>query len=62
MVQNHMLQLLSLIAMEPPSALDGQSIRDEKVKVLHVLPLTPKEVGASTVRGQYGVGESTARW
>jgi glucose-6-phosphate 1-dehydrogenase len=58
MVQNHMLQLLCLIAMEPPSALDAQSIRDEKVKVLRtLLPLTPKEVAASTVRGQYGVGE-----
>ena len=58
-VQNHMLQLLCLIAMEPPSALDAQSIRDEKVKVLRTLmPLTPKEVAASTVRGQYGVGEN----
>jgi glucose-6-phosphate 1-dehydrogenase len=58
MVQNHMLQLLCLIAMEPPSALDAQSIRDEKVKVLRTLPSwTPKEVAAGTVRGQYGVGE-----
>ena len=57
-VQNHMLQLLCLIAMEPPSALDPQSIRDEKVKVLRALvPLTPKEVATRTVRGQYGVGE-----
>ncbi|MGH7896784.1 MAG: glucose-6-phosphate dehydrogenase [Candidatus Binatia bacterium] len=58
MVQNHMLQLLSLIAMEPPSALEAQSIRDEKVKVMRALvPLTRKQVAASTVRGQYGVGE-----
>jgi glucose-6-phosphate 1-dehydrogenase len=58
MVQNHMLQLLSLTAMEPPIALDAQSIRDEKVKVLRLLaPLTTKEVAASTVRGQYGHGE-----
>jgi glucose-6-phosphate 1-dehydrogenase len=58
MVQNHMLQLLCLIAMEPPSALDAQSIRDEKVKVMRALdPLTRKEVAESTVRGQYGVGE-----
>ena len=57
-VQNHILQLLCLIAMEPPSSLEPQSIRDEKVKVLRALiPLTPKEVAASTVRGQYGVGE-----
>jgi len=57
-VQNHMLQLLCLIAMEPPSALEAQSIRDEKVKVLRALvPPTRKEVAAYTVRGQYGVGE-----
>jgi glucose-6-phosphate 1-dehydrogenase len=58
MVQNHMLQLLTLIAMEPPSMLEAQSIRDEKVKVMRALePLTRKQVAASTVRGQYGVGE-----
>jgi glucose-6-phosphate 1-dehydrogenase len=58
MVQNHMLQLLCLIAMEPPSALEAQSIRDEKVKVLRALePLSRRSVAASTVRGQYGVGE-----
>ena len=62
MVQNHMLQLLSLIAMEPPSALDAQSIRDEKVKVLRtLLPLTREEVAATTVRGQYGFGESDGK-
>ncbi|MFQ5851088.1 MAG: glucose-6-phosphate dehydrogenase [Candidatus Binatia bacterium] len=56
-VQNHMLQLLCLISMEPPSALEPQSIRDEKVKVLRALvPLTPNEVKNSTVRGQYGIG------
>jgi glucose-6-phosphate 1-dehydrogenase len=58
MVQNHMMQLLALIAMEPPSALEATSIRDEKVKVVRaILPLTKKEVAAYTVRGQYGVGE-----
>lgn len=58
LVQNHMLQLLCLIAMEPPAALEAQAIRDEKVKVLRaLLPLSRKEVAASTVRGQYGVGE-----
>jgi glucose-6-phosphate 1-dehydrogenase len=57
-VQNHMLQLLCLIAMEPPSAFDGGAIRDEKVKVLRaVSPLSRKQVAAATVRGQYGVGE-----
>jgi glucose-6-phosphate 1-dehydrogenase len=53
-----MLQLLCLIAMEPPSPLEAQAIRDEKVKVLRaVVPLTRKEVAACIVRGQYGVGE-----
>ena len=47
-----------LIAMESPSALDAQSIRDEKVKtLLELIPLSCKEVAASTVRGQYGWGE-----
>jgi glucose-6-phosphate 1-dehydrogenase len=50
MVQNHMLQLLALIAMEPPVALDTESIRDEKVKVLRSLKVAPTDV----VRGQYG--------
>jgi glucose-6-phosphate 1-dehydrogenase len=50
-----MLQLLCLTAMEPPSALESQSIRDEKVKVLRaLLPMTPQEVAENTVRGQYG--------
>jgi glucose-6-phosphate 1-dehydrogenase len=58
MVQNHMMQLLCLIAMEPPAAIDGQAVRDEKVKVLRaILPMTPEEVASATVRGQYGVGE-----
>ena len=61
-VQNHMLQLLCLIAMEPPAALDAHSIRDEKVKVLRALvQLTREEVAASTVRGQYGAGESDGK-
>lgn len=53
MVQNHMLQLLALIAMEAPAELDSTSIRDEKVKVLRSLrPVAPHE----SVRGQYGAG------
>jgi glucose-6-phosphate 1-dehydrogenase len=57
MVENHLLQLLTIIAMEPPSTLDATSLRDEKVKVLRALdPLTRKEVAANTVRGQYGPG------
>ncbi|NLJ85306.1 MAG: glucose-6-phosphate dehydrogenase [Firmicutes bacterium] len=57
MVQNHMLQLLTLIAMEPPVALDADSVRDEKVKVLRSLrPLTKAAVTEQVVRGQYGPG------
>ena len=57
MVQNHMLQLLALIAMEPPARFDGTSIRDEKVKVLRSLrAITPAEAPHLTVTGQYGAG------
>lgn len=57
MVQNHMFQLLALTAMEPPSSLDPDSIRSEKVKVLKSLrPITPREVSAQTVRAQYAQG------
>ncbi|NDH86258.1 glucose-6-phosphate dehydrogenase (NADP(+)), partial [bacterium] len=54
MVQNHMMQLLSITAMEPPANLTSQSIHDEKVKVLRSIP-TPKVevVRASTIRAQY---------
>ena len=62
MVQNHILQLLTLITMEPPAALDAQAIRDEKVKVVRALsPFSTKEVAANTVRGQYGVGEKDGK-
>lgn len=53
MVQNHMLQLLALTAMEPPADFDSTSIRDEKVKVLRSLRVVSPE---ETVRGQYGSG------
>jgi len=57
MIQNHMLQLLTLVAMEPPIAFDANSVRDEKVKVLHALqPLTGRDVLTNTVRAQYGTG------
>src|SRR5258705_2906432 len=57
MVANHMLQLLSLTAMEPPVAFDADSVREEKVQVLRSIhPLMPDEVVARTVRGQYGPG------
>ena len=57
MVQNHMLQLLCLIAMDPPVSLDADRVRDEKLKVLRALkPMDPHEVGSLTVRGQYTQG------
>ena len=57
MVQNHLLQLLTLIAMEPPIDLNTESIRDEKVKLLRSLvALSPEFVKHNIVRGQYGSG------
>ncbi len=54
MVQNHMLQLLALVAMEPPADFNATAVRDEKVKVLRALrPITSADVEASTVTGQY---------
>jgi glucose-6-phosphate 1-dehydrogenase len=61
MVQNHMLQLLCMVAMEPPISLAPDAIRDEKLKVLRSLkPIAQHNVSALTVRGQYrsGVAES----
>jgi glucose-6-phosphate 1-dehydrogenase len=57
MVQNHLLQLLCLIAMDPPSNLDADAIRDEKVKVLKALkPFTDEALAREVVRGQYIAG------
>ena len=57
MVQNHMLQLLALIAMEPPARFDGTAIRDEKVKVLRSLrPIDEADAPTLTVTGQYTAG------
>jgi glucose-6-phosphate 1-dehydrogenase len=57
MVQNHMMQLLCLVAMEPPSDLQPDSVRNEKVKVLRSLrPITRADVQQFVVRGQYGPG------
>jgi len=56
-VQNHLLQLLALVAMEPPVALDADTIRDEKVKVFRAIrPVPCEEVGQCMVRGQYAAG------
>lgn len=57
MVQNHLLQLVALVAMEPPASYASTAVRDEKVKVLRCLrPVTAETVKALTVKGQYGSG------
>ena len=57
MVQNHLLQVLSLIAMEPPVSLESECIRNEKVKLLKsIRTLKPKDVAEQVVRGQYFAG------
>lgn len=57
MLQNHLLQILTFIAMEPPVNLEAKSIRREKVKVLEALrPITANNVAEKTVRGQYASG------
>ncbi len=59
MVQNHLLQLLCIVAMEPPVSLDPDAVRDEKLKVLRSLrPMTVSDVARDTVRGQYTPGAS----
>jgi glucose-6-phosphate 1-dehydrogenase len=56
-MQNHMFMLLALIAMEPPTSLEGEAIRNEKVKLLRsIRRTTPEEALWNTVRGQYGEG------
>jgi glucose-6-phosphate 1-dehydrogenase len=62
MIQNHALQLLTMIAMEPPSTNDADAIRDEKLKVLKSLrPFTPETVARDVVRGQYRAGTVEGR-
>ncbi len=57
MVQNHLLQLLCLVAMEPPTYVGRETVRDEKLKVLQALkPMGPTDVDRDTVRGRYGQG------
>jgi glucose-6-phosphate 1-dehydrogenase len=57
MVQNHLLQVMSLVAMEPPVSLDAEPIRDEKVKLLKsIRPILPENVAKQVVRGQYFAG------
>ena len=57
MVQNHLMQLLCLVAMEPPNSLEAESIRDEKVKIVKALrPIDAETVKEHVVRGQYSQG------
>jgi glucose-6-phosphate 1-dehydrogenase len=57
MLQNHVFQVLSLVAMEPPASLNSESVRDEKIKAMtSVRPFTPERIRAECVRGQYGPG------
>jgi glucose-6-phosphate 1-dehydrogenase len=59
MIQNHALQLLTMVAMEPPSRNDADAIRDEKLKVLRSLkPFTDESVARDVVRGQYRAGNA----
>ncbi len=56
-VQNHIMQLFSLFAMEPPSSFDSNAVRDEKVKVLQsIVPLSVEDVDNNVIRAQYGPG------
>jgi hypothetical protein len=59
MFQNHLLQLLSLTAMEPPAQMSANAVRDEKVKVLRSIRwLTPESIPKNTVRAQYTAGSA----
>jgi glucose-6-phosphate 1-dehydrogenase len=58
MLQNHLLQLLTIVAMEPPARLEADALQDEKVKVLRsIRPIAPDAVPAHVVRGQYARGD-----
>ncbi len=62
MIQNHALQLLTMVAMEPPSSNDADAIRDEKLKVLRSLkPFTEDSVARDVVRGQYRPGSAAGQ-
>jgi glucose-6-phosphate 1-dehydrogenase len=57
MMANHLLQLLTLTAMEPPVAVDADSVREEKVQILRsIRPMNPEDVTKRAARGQYGAG------
>ena len=57
MLQNHLMQLLTVVAMEPPPALEADALRDEKVKVLRsIRPIAKRSVHAHAFRAQYKAG------
>lgn len=57
MVQNHVMQLVALVAMEPPIGFEAEFIRDEKIKIFQaIMPMKDEEINKYTVRGQYGPG------
>jgi glucose-6-phosphate 1-dehydrogenase len=57
MIPNHLLQLVTLTAMEPPVSFEADAVRDEQAKVLHAIsPMQPEDVLTRAVRGQYGEG------
>jgi glucose-6-phosphate 1-dehydrogenase len=58
MIQNHLLQVMCLVAMEPPSEFAAAAVRREKLKVMQsIRPMLPREVAHNAVRGQYGAGK-----
>ena len=58
MIPNHILQLVTLTAMEPPVSFEADAVRDEQAKILHAIsPFTPEDVLHCAIRGQYGAGE-----
>jgi glucose-6-phosphate 1-dehydrogenase len=59
LVQNHMLQLVALLTIEPPTSFEAKRLRDEKVKLLEsIVPPSPREVSSMAIRAQYGPGVS----
>ncbi|MBA2381237.1 MAG: glucose-6-phosphate dehydrogenase [Chloroflexi bacterium] len=61
-LQNHLLQLMSLVAMEPPATFDADALRDEKVKVIRAIgEMTADQIRTDVVRGQYGPGWVAAK-
>ncbi len=62
MVPNHIMQLISLTAMEPPISFDANAVRDEQAKILHAIqPMGDEDVLSRTVRGQYGEGNEAGK-